>query len=111
MATTVDGAGILAALGLQNLPEPRKVELLTRMTEVLQDRIADRIAAALSAEDRAAYDRLRDGGASDHTLQGFLTHAVPELSQMIAEEVSVLQEQLVADVGVVHAMLNTAQRA
>ncbi len=94
-------ANILDLLGLQQLPEARKTELLTRMTEVIQDRISDRILEVLSADDRTAFDRLLERGASPDELDSFLKAKVPEFSQIVAEEVLRFKAQMVDDVAVV----------
>lgn len=92
---------MLDVLGLMKLPEPRKTELLTRMTEVIQDRISDRVLESLSAEDRSAFDQLLEHGAGEEDVNTFLNVKVPEYHQIAAEEIIRFKQQMLSDVATV----------
>lgn len=92
---------ILDALGLQHFSEPRKTELLTRMTEVIQDRISDRVLEILSADDQNAFDQMLDRGATEEQVTSFLRTKVPEFNQIAAEEILRFKQQMVEDVATV----------
>ncbi len=107
-AKTLLGANIIDLLGLQNLPEQQKVDLLTRMTEVIQDRITDRIVESLSADERAAFDQLMDRGASEKEVNTFLQAKVPEFGGIAAEEILRFKSQMVTDVATVRKIATAA---
>lgn len=100
-AKTLLEANIIEILGLQNLPEARKTELLTRMTEVIQDRISERILDGLSADDRVAFDQLLERGAGEDDINAFLKTKIPEFQDIAAEEIVRFKSQMVNDVATV----------
>jgi hypothetical protein len=100
---------ILDLLGLTHLPESRKTELLTRMTEVVQDRISDRVFEMLSADERAAFDRLLERGASDEEVGAFLVAKIPEYHTIAAEEALRFKRQMVNDVATVRKIADVSQ--
>ncbi|MFH1171466.1 MAG: hypothetical protein V1778_02925 [bacterium] len=100
-ATTLLEENVLDILGLQQLPEPRKTELLTRMTEVIQDRINDRVLEELSGDDRAVLDRLLERGATEEELDAFLKVKIPGFQDIAAEEILRFKSQMVNDVATV----------
>lgn len=94
-------ANIIEILGLQHLPEARKTELLTRMTEVIQDRISERILDGLSADDQAAFDQLLERGSSEDDINAFLKTKIPEFQDIAAEEIVRFKSQMVNDISTV----------
>lgn len=92
---------IIDLLGLQSLPEGRKVDLVNRMAEVVQDRISERVHEALSAEDRAKLDAMIDGGSSEDEVNAFLQKAVPDFNVIAGEEVLRFKQQMASDVATV----------
>lgn len=99
---------ILEMLGLQSLPEKRKTELLTRMTEVVQDRISDRMAESLSADARKEFDQLIADSATGEQLDAFIAKHVPEFPQIVAEEVMRFKKQMVDDLATVQKIVTTS---
>ena len=92
---------IIDLLGLQNLAEQQKAELLARMTEVVQDRISDRVVESFSADQRSAFDALIDRGAPEAEMNAFFQKNVPEYGQIAAEEILRFKSQMVGDVATV----------
>ena len=94
--TLIEG-NIVDLLGLQNLQEKEKTELLTQLGEVVQERMTDRILESLSEEDRAKFDDLLEKNASEADINAFLQSTVKNLDQMVTEEMLVLKAQMVDD--------------
>lgn len=92
---------IIDLLGLQALPEPRKTELITRMSEVVQDRITDRVLESLSADARAEFDQFLDRQATERDIAAFLQKNVPEYTTIATEEILLFKKQMVDDVDLV----------
>jgi hypothetical protein len=83
---------IIARLGLQNLSEEKRLELLEHMAQLVEKRVILRLMEAMSEEDAAAAEKLAD---QPEELLKFLASRVPDVSSVIAEETAALQNELI----------------
>lgn len=97
-------SNILDSLGLQNLSAEKKTELLGQMTQVIQDRVTDRVVEQLSADERKQFDQVFDQSSSQEIDQ-FLRRAVPDFEQIMADEVARFQKEMTAEVDTLRAMV------
>ncbi len=86
---------ILELLGLEDLPEDQKRDLLTKMGELIEDRITLRILDFLTEEDRKKMDELLEKG-KEKELDEFLKEKVPNLEELVLAEVLSFKEELVS---------------
>lgn len=96
---------ILEALGLQSLPEQQKVELLGKMTEVLQSKIMDRLLVALSTEQREHIDALLAANAKEEQVEKYLRDTLSNYDALVLQEIADFKEQMVQDASVVRSMV------
>lgn len=107
-ATSILQSNIIDVLGLQNLPEPRKQELLAQMAQVIQDRILDRMIEAMSADQRKDFDALLDTDPEPEKVDAFLKTAVPVYDQIANEEVAKFKMEMTNEVAVVRQIAQAA---
>ena len=96
---------ILEALGLQALPEQQKVELLGKMTEVLQAKIMDRLLISLSAEQQKHLDALLASKPKEEAVEQYLRNTLPNYDALVLQEIADFKEQMVHDAATVRSML------
>jgi hypothetical protein len=92
---------IFDLLGLQQLSNDRKEELLGQMAQVVQDRITDRLIEAMSAEQRTSFEQLLNTNPDPAAVDSFLRQAVPEYETIAQEEASKFKQELTNEAAVV----------
>lgn len=86
---------ILTVLGLQDLPEQRKIALLEKIAELVLRRITLRIANEIKEEDKAEADKVFGSGSDEDKLT-FL-QAKTNFTQLMTEELLKVKEELLDD--------------
>ena len=100
-AVSMIQTNIFDLLGLQQLSNERKEELLGQMAQVVQDRITDRLIEAMSAEQRTAFERMLDTNPDPAAVDGFLKEAVPGFEQIAQEEAMKFKQEITNEAAVV----------
>ena len=100
-ATSMIQTNIFDLLGLQQLPQARKDELLGQMAQVVQDRITDRLIEAMSAEQRTAFEKMLDANPDSAGVEQFLQQAVPGYERIAEEEAMKFQQEITNEAAVV----------
>lgn len=88
---------ILVELGLDSLPEERKLELLGKMSELIQKRVLLRVIRSLDVESKQEFDGLLGGGDEQRIYQ-FLIAKVPNIDEITDEEVIKFKDEIVEHV-------------
>lgn len=88
-------SNIITLLGLEALPEERKIDLLEKITELVQKRILLRIAQPLSMEDRTKLLELAQS-EKQQELDEFIAQKAPNMPQIIEEEVILIKKEMAA---------------
>ena len=88
---------ILEDLGLLDLPEERKAELLDKMSDLIQKRVLLRIVKMLSDKDKNDLDKVLEKGDAVQ-IQDFLMSKVPNLDEITQEEVNDFKKEVKAHV-------------
>lgn len=78
--------GILEELGLTNLNNERKKELLEKMSRLIQNRVLLRILRSLSEEDKKEFDKILETNDMEK-IHKFLIEKVPDLDKITDAEV------------------------
>lgn len=94
MAAEHLSGNVFVELGLQNLPNERKLEMLRQMNEVVEKRLMLRVIDALPpevAEELGGSNQLTD----EQKMQRIMEH-VPQLPDLIAEEVELVKQEMKA---------------
>lgn len=96
---------LFSELGLANLPDEKKEELMTQMIDTVLNRIFQRVLPSLSKEDTQALEDmgLREDG--DSAIGSYLVSKVPNLDAIAQEEVEKFRTELKTSVSTIQAAL------
>lgn len=83
-------ANLINLLGLELLPEDKKVEILERAMELVEKRVMLRVLHELKAKDRASVEEAANSGK----MLDFIQTRVPNLAEIIAEETARVKIEL-----------------
>jgi len=83
---------IIKLLGIESLPEERRVEMLNRMTELVQKRVILRLMENLTEADAAQAEKLAD---RPEELLTFMASKSGNINDIIADETLKLKNELV----------------
>ena len=87
MATTFK-KNIVKELGLENLPEDRKMEILLGIGRIIQQNVILRILDKLPEEDKKDFDKLLEKkGDKEEEILKFLQKKIPSLDKIVNEEI------------------------
>lgn len=98
---------IFDLMGLQRLPEPKKAELLAKMSQVVQDRITDRMVESMSEDQRREFDRMAGENADAGAIDAYLRQAVPGMEQIVTEELARFKKEMVDESATVRQIAAT----
>ncbi len=87
---------IIKKLGLEDLPEEKRVELLDRMAQLVEKRVILRLMEALNESDAAEAEKLAD---KPEELLAFMASKVPDVGAVIAEETQKVQNEILLSAG------------
>lgn len=83
---------VVAQLGLQELPEDKRMELLDQMAQLVERRVMLRLIDQLSEDDIAAIAELEEKPSE---LLAFMAKSVPDITAIIAEEAEKVKAEAV----------------
>lgn len=86
---------IIKELHLEALPEERKIVLIDKMAEVIQKNITLRILESLDEKNKDEFEKLLDKKAGDDEIAKFLSEKVPNLEEIVQEEIVKFKKDLV----------------
>jgi hypothetical protein len=87
------GKTIIAALGLQELPEEQRAELLEQATDLVQKRVIIRLLDSLDEGAAKEAEGLSD---RPEELLAFLAQRVPDINAVIEEETAKVRDLIIA---------------
>lgn len=88
---------ILVELGLQDLADDRKFDLLSKMSDLIQKRVLLRVIKSLGVQDKQEFDRLL-GKENEQAIFRFLISKVPNIEEITDEEVIKFKEEVIEQV-------------
>lgn len=80
-----DDQNIISILGIQNLPDERKINIVGKVSELVQKRLLARILESLAPHLKEEFLVLLENQNQD-VMNNFLDAEVPNLSEMVTEE-------------------------
>ncbi len=89
---------IIAALGLESLPDERKAALIDKMAQLVEKNLILRIMQGLSEADAKEFEKISQG--TDEDKVKFLQAKFPNFAEMMQEEI-VNVKQAVLEAGAV----------
>ncbi|MDP3740743.1 MAG: DUF5663 domain-containing protein [bacterium] len=93
MALPIDQQNIIKILGLEALPQERRVEILERVTDLVEKRLLLRLFEALTEDKQGELRTMLDREESDK-LAKFLQNNAPQMADWAMEEASKVKKEL-----------------
>ena len=84
---------IVAALGLEALPEEKKAQLIDRMAELAEKRIILRLMEELPPKGHQEFEKVAKKG--DQAKMKFLQEKFPNLAEIVQEEVVKVKKEVI----------------
>lgn len=84
---------VMAALGLINLPEERKVALIEKMTELVEKNLIVRILQGLTDEDAQEFEKIINGTEEEKVK--FIQAKFPNFAEMMQEEIVKVKQAVI----------------
>jgi succinate dehydrogenase flavin-adding protein (antitoxin of CptAB toxin-antitoxin module) len=88
---------IFVELGLQDLAKDRKLDLLSKMSDLIQKRVLLRAIKSLSVAEKEEFDKLL-GKDNAQDVYRYLISKVPNIDQITDEEVIAFKDEVVEKV-------------
>lgn len=82
---------IIAMLGLQDLPEEKRLALLEKMTDLIQKRLVLRLAETLTEADAKEAEKMAN---EPEKMFAWMIDRVPNFQQMLKEEIKKVKDEL-----------------
>lgn len=83
---------IIKSLGLTNLPEERKILLLQKMTEVVEQRLTSRLMEAMDEEHQNTFAKI--ASQAPEKVEEFILTVFPNFLEIAQEEIDKLKQEL-----------------
>jgi hypothetical protein len=93
MSINLDQQSIINILGIQSLPDERKVEILEQASDLIQKRILVRVMESLDDSKRKEFETLLES-PEQTKLDEFLATNVPDFTVWMMEEVNRLKQEM-----------------
>ncbi len=85
---------LIEELGLTDLSEDKREQLLIRMTEVILKRVFVETMRRLSEADQDSYEKLIDQNASPEKVEKFLREKIADYDNMIKKVIGDFKEEM-----------------
>lgn len=93
MSIKIDDQNLIKILGIENLPDERKLELIDKASALVEKRIVLKLLNSLSDEKRKDFENLLDS-ENEEAIGLFLEQNAGDLPQWITEETSKIKQEL-----------------
>ncbi len=93
MHIPVDQQNIIRALGLESLPDDKKLELIAQVSDVVEKRILLRVLESFTPEQRKELDGLLDV-ENQQGVNEFMQKNAPQIPAWIEEELAHTKQEL-----------------
>ncbi|OGZ35878.1 MAG: hypothetical protein A3A94_01255 [Candidatus Portnoybacteria bacterium RIFCSPLOWO2_01_FULL_43_11] len=89
---------LISQLGLDDLPQEKKIELIMKWGNLVQKDIIMRILRELPEKDKKELDELlAEKGENMEDIYKFLENKMPNLDDLVREEIEKFREEIKAD--------------
>ncbi|NMC51905.1 hypothetical protein GYA54_04235 [Candidatus Kuenenbacteria bacterium] len=93
---TQPGQNIFTTLGLNNLPEEKKAELLNKMTDLVETRVMTRIVDEMNEDQKKGFDKLVESNAKPEEINQFLQDNFPNFLNIFEEETNRVRSEMLS---------------
>ncbi len=88
---------IIGELGLEALPEERRISIINKMADLVQQRVMIQIAEKMSDKDAEELQKIiTEKGESDPGVAEFITAKIPNMPDILREELVNVKKELIA---------------
>ncbi len=90
-------ANIIGELGLEALPEERRISIVNKMADLVQQRVMIQIAEKMSDKDAEELQKIiTEQGESSPAVAGFIHEKIPNMPDILREELVNVKKELIA---------------
>ena len=93
MAIPIEEQNIIKLLGIEDLPDERKAEMVEKISELVQKRLLLRLMESLSADKQKELGSLLEKPEQEK-FTAFLTANAPQFPEWMVEEVGKIKQEL-----------------
>ncbi len=93
MSIPIAEQNIISILGIESLPDERKVAMVEQITTLVQKRLLNRVLDMLSQTERDEFGKLLDEADQQRTNE-FLERHVPNMPELLEEEITAVKQEL-----------------
>jgi hypothetical protein len=93
MKMPVDQKNIISILGIESLPDERKVQVVEKVADLVQKRLLVRILDSLDVKEYQEFTRVLDSNDSGR-LEDFIVRNCPQMHEWLNEEISSVKQEL-----------------
>jgi hypothetical protein len=85
---------LLEELGIADLPEEQRNELMAKMTEAIIKRILLEVLEKMTEADKTVYEKMIDRDASPEEMDAFIREKIPDYDKIAEKAVKELKEEM-----------------
>lgn len=89
----MDNENIIKILGIESLPDERKIEIIEMATDLVQKRLVLRVLDILNPDEREEFGQILEQGSSG-LIDEFMEKHAPNFGDWIIEEISKVKGEL-----------------
>lgn len=89
----IDQQNVIKLLGMESLPDDRKLSILTKITELVEKRLIARMLKELSEAKQSEFAKILEKNQPEST-QNFISANFPDFQNWLVEEVNKIKQDL-----------------
>lgn len=93
MSQLLDNQNIISILGIEQLPDEQKLAIAQKVATLVEKRLVVRVFDTLDKLRQSEFSQLLESGDS-RQLEDFLKRFVPDMAELLAEEVLRVKQEL-----------------
>jgi len=87
---------ILAQLGLGNIPDEKKAEIISKISELARKRIILRVTEEMSEDQRENFEKFLETEEDPTKIEAYIRENIPNIDSIIEEEMSLLKNDVLS---------------
>ena len=87
---------VLAQLGLGNIPDEKKAEIISKISELAQKRIILRVTEEMSEDQRENFEKFLETEEDPAKIENYIRENIPNIDSIIEEEMSLLKNDVLS---------------
>jgi len=87
---------VLAQLGLGNISDEKKAEIISKISELAQKRIILRVTEEMSEDQRENFEKFLETEEDPAKIENYIRENIPNIDSIIEEEMSLLKNDVLS---------------